>query len=424
MSAPIGQSLNETSRACPNLLMLTERGLLRRIESHNQVPTDLRIIPSSVVGHDLQEKEPAPSVLGPIAVETSRGYLFQGREDQPVTVVGESGQWIEKTFGQVRESDRMPLRIGGLQAQPQEIVLPPLAEAYWTSDYSTRVPRRMTAELAEFIGYFMGDGSLHSKGIRLCVAQADQDVLERLSYLGQELFGLQATVTQKSGYVELAFNSIRLVLWWEACGFAKTAPHAQHRGKGYAAHITQAVLYSDDTEIYTAFIRGLFEADGTVNNHYVSWTTTTLTFSREVQTLLLALGFVTTRKYDKPTKTSWAVNTRFVLRLLNVSSVERFVKEIGFLSRRKNTLSPLPPHAQAARFDHIPTTRAEIDRLAPRNDRLRKVLLMSTARSGTMTRRIGEELLQRTGDQRLKQKLGFYYDQVVAVQVLASGPQP
>jgi ribonucleoside-diphosphate reductase alpha chain len=80
--------------------------------------------------------------------------------------------------------------------------------------------------------------------------------------------------------------------------FAKLPPSAEHRGKGWVAHIPDAILHSNDREVYAAFIRGLFEADGTTNNGYVSWSTVTESFSRDVQSLLLALGFVTTRKVD------------------------------------------------------------------------------------------------------------------------------
>ena len=43
----------------------------------------------------------------------------------------------------------------------------------------------MTAALAELVGYFMGDGSLHSRGLRFCVAETDFDVVERLEMLVQ-----------------------------------------------------------------------------------------------------------------------------------------------------------------------------------------------------------------------------------------------
>ncbi len=65
-------------------------------------------------------------------------------------------------------------------ASRRHVALPPLADAYWTGEHHMQVPRRMTAELAELVGYFMGDGSLHSRGLRFCVADSDFDVVERL----------------------------------------------------------------------------------------------------------------------------------------------------------------------------------------------------------------------------------------------------
>src|SRR5207249_11864289 len=125
--------------------------------------------------------------------------------------------------------------------EPTEVHLPPLPDAYGTADQDTVVPGRMAADLAELNGYFMGDGSLHTKGIRVCVTSGDRDVVDHLTGLGESLFGLKAAVTQKRGYTEVAFNSVRLVLWWEACGFAVRVPVADHRVKGYVAHVSDAV---------------------------------------------------------------------------------------------------------------------------------------------------------------------------------------
>jgi len=136
----------------------------------------------------------------------------------------------------------------------------------------------MNADLAELVGYFMGDGSLHAKGLRFCVDSKDTDVVDRLTDLGRRLFGLDAAITAKQGYTEVAFHSVRLTLWWEACGFAKKQPTATHRGKGYEAHIPDAVLYTNDAHSYRAFVRGLFEADGNVNNGYAYWSTTSEQF--------------------------------------------------------------------------------------------------------------------------------------------------
>ena len=194
------------------------------------------------------------------------------------------------------------MMLGGMVGEPREVPLPPLPEAYWTSDHRTFVPRYLNADLAELVGYFMGDGSLHARGLRFCVHGGDDDVVDRIVELGRRLFGLEAAVAPKTGYTEVALHSVRLTLWWEACGFAKHAPNGEHRGKGYeAAHPGRGPLH-ERCRRYRAFVRGLFEADGNVNNGYASFSTVSDRFSREVQTLLLALGFVTTRKVDQPTR--------------------------------------------------------------------------------------------------------------------------
>jgi ribonucleoside-diphosphate reductase alpha chain len=258
----------------------------------------------------------------------------------------------------------------------------------------------------------MGDGSLHTKGLRLCVTSVDRDVVEHLTGLGESLFGLKAAVTAKKGYTEVAFNSVRLVLWWEACGFAKRSPAAEHRGKGYLAHVPDAVLYTNDPAVYGAFVRGLFEADGTVSSGYVSFTTTTEQFSRDVQAILLALGFVTTRKVDAPGNGSWGTSPRYLLRLLNQSVSGLFGESVGFISERKLALVAPADHPQAARHDHIPLSREMVDQLVPGNDRLRNVLLMEIRRQGAVSRRSATQLLERTGSVELKQLLSFFYDSV------------
>jgi ribonucleoside-diphosphate reductase alpha chain len=356
-----------------------------------------------------------------VSIETARGYRIQGTPTHRIKVVDARGDWVWKRLAEVEQGDRVPLMLGSLVGDPVEVELPPLGELHWAADHQTRVPRRMTPELAEFVGYFMGDGSLHAKGLRLCVSGEDADVVEHVADLGAALFGLEAQVAEKSGYTEVAFNSVPLTLWWEACSFAKLPPAAEHRGKGWVPHIPDAVLHTNDREIYAAFVRGLFEADGTTATGYVSWSTTSESFSRDVQSLLLVLGFVTTRKVDGA-GSNWGANDRFVLRLLNVAATDDYLEEIGFLSTRKEGSLTLGAHRQASRHDHIPLGRELVDQLAPENDGLRKTMLMSLARRGDVSRRTATELLSRTEDPELEHLLGFYYDGVATVETLDDQP--
>ena len=345
-----------------------------------------------------------------VAVDTHRGYRIEGTPTHRIKVVDPlTGDWTWKRFGDIQAGDLVPLQLNQLVGGPRNVTLPPLGEMYWTGDWSTMAPRAMSPALAEFVGYFMGDGSLHAKGLRLCVAAGDIDVVERLRLLGKELFNLETHLTEKAGYVELAFHSVPLTVWWEACGFAKTPPVEGHVGKGWRPHIPDAILATNCAETYRAFVRGLFEAEGTMAMGYPHWSTTSIRFSRDVQSLLLALGYPTTRKFDR---TAWGGSQLAVLRLLNLSHSTRFAEEIGFMSGRKQAALASVSTAQASRYDHIPVNRALVDRLAPKNDSLRRTMLLSLRRNGMVSRRSAMELLRRTGDDELARLVGYFYDRV------------
>ena len=324
-----------------------------------------------------------------VSVQTARGYRIQGTPTHRIKVVDADGNWVWKRMAEIAAGDRVPMMLNSLVGEPQEVALPPLGDLHWNADHRTRVPRTMSPELAEFVGYFMGDGSLHAKGIRLCVTDGDDDVLDRLVALGRELFGLDAHLLPCEGYTEVSLHSVALTIWWEACGFAKHSPFEGHSGKGWSPHIPDAILHSNDREVYGGFLRGLFEADGNANHGYAYWTTTNEEFSRDVQTLMLALGFVTTRGMDG-SRTKWGAPCHRI-RLLNAATGMRFAEQIGFMSERKNQALIEAEHPQAARYDHIPIGRELLDELAPTNDALRKTMLMSLAPAGRCVAPLGDD---------------------------------
>jgi ribonucleoside-diphosphate reductase alpha chain len=355
-----------------------------------------------------------------VTVDTARGHRVQGTTMHRIKVVDPaSGEWVWRRFSDVRPGDLVPLALGSLLGESQDVALPPLAEAYWTGEHHVQVPRHMTPALAEIVGYFMGDGSLHSRGLRFCVANTDFDVIERFQMLAKECFGIPVKVTPQKGYAEVRIDSVRLALWWEACGFAKRPPTEGHAGKGYVAHIPDAVLHSNDREVYVAFLRGLYEADGDTSAGYPTLKNTSVQMVRDSQTMLLALGFPTTLSVrDRTEHSSWGKAPIAVLRTLNASYSARWLEEVGFMSDRKNAGVHVADEAvaQTGRHDHVPLTRALVDRLAPDNDRLRKVLLMEQSR-GRVSRRIATELFARTGDAELGHLLGFFYDTVQSAEL-------
>jgi ribonucleoside-diphosphate reductase alpha chain len=415
--------LAPTGCLVPGSLVPTSRGLVRLRslgDTNGQQWQDLDVQVATDEGPRQATKFYVNGMEQVVSVETTRGYRIQGTPTHRIKVVDEHGDWVWRRMAEIRSGDRVPMMLGGLVGEPCEVALPPLGDLHWNAGPRTTVPRAMSAELAELVGYFMGDGSLHAKGLRFCVTDGDDEVSERLTQLASELFGLEAHILPREGYTEISLHSVPLTIWWEACGFAKHPPFEGHSGKGWAPHVPDAILHSNDPAVYAAFVRGLFEADGNANHGYAYWSTTNEDFSRDVQTLLLTLGFVTTRSVDASRDKLGGPCHR--LRLLNAASAARFVREIGFISDRKNYGLLTDDHPQSARYDHVPVSRILVDELAPENNSLRKTLLLNLARTGAVSRRSATALLERAPSIELERLLGYFYDEVAETELLEDQP--
>ena len=110
-------------------------------------------------------------------ISTEGGYAIQGTLAHRIKVVNLStGAWEWKRLADIAPGDILPMQMRTLVGEPRRVPLPVLDQAYYAGDRHVRVPSTVSPALAELVGYFMGDGSLHAKGIRLCVANTDLDV--------------------------------------------------------------------------------------------------------------------------------------------------------------------------------------------------------------------------------------------------------
>ncbi|MEO3800273.1 vitamin B12-dependent ribonucleotide reductase [Nonomuraea sp. B1E8] len=344
-------------------------------------------------------------------ITTAGGYRIQGTLTHRVKVVDQmTGAWAWKRMADLREGDVLPMQLSTLVGEPREVPLPVLDQAHYTGDRNVRVPGTVSEELAELVGYFMGDGSLHSKGIRLCVADADLDVVERLRIISKSLFDLEPVVTQQEGYHEVVLQSVRLARWWKASGFAKSLPRAGHTGKGWIPQVPSAILETNDTVVYAAFLRGLFEADGTVADGVPSVSTSSESFASEIRTLLLSIGLITTTR----TTTSGFGGDIFQVRLRNVDHAMAFDEVIGFLGERKARAMAFTEPERSAKRDYVYLPREVWEELAPKGHKSRDAILQSVRKSGGVARMAARLLFTETFDRRLAKALGYAFEVVEA----------
>jgi len=397
-------------------MVVTDRGLTRlnrlgNVDGEKWQDVDFRVLTDD--GGQRATKFFINGIEPTRRITTGSGYVITGTPTHRIKVVNTlTGELEWKRMAEVGADDIVALSMGSLIGQPRPVRLPEIGEEYRTGDNTTHVPREMSADLAELLGYFMGNGSFHAKGLRFCVAADDTDVADRLRELGRSLFNLEATLTPKTGYVEVAFNSVPLTLWWEACGFKKLPPSSEHGGAGYLPRIPDAVLATNDPAVYGAFVRGLFEADGTVTNGAVCWSTTHREFSLEVKSLLLALGIPTTNKLDR---TESGRSDLHVLRVKNFSYNRVFVERANFIGTRKRLAVALTDGWQATQKDYVYVPTNVIRELVPAGSDLAGAVAQSQGKhNGAVSRRTTERLHELTGRPELACALEFLYEPVAS----------
>jgi len=396
-------------------LVPTDRGLMRLGELGNRQGSqwqDLAVTVSTDEGPRRTTKFYINGEAPTRRIVTKSGYTIQGTLRHRIKVVDPTtGGWIWRRLVEIQPDDVVPLQLGTLVGEPRKVPLPVLDEAYWTGERGVHVPEHVSDDLAELVGYFMGDGSLHAKGLRFCVANTDLDVVERLRILGKELFGIEAAVSQQRGYREVVLHSVRLARWWQASGFAKRLPGATHAGKGWEPHIPSAVLETNDPNVYGAFLRGLFEADGSVSDGVPSVSTASEAFAGELRSLMLVLGILTTARVAS---SGWGAKPISQMRIRNRDFVPAFTAAIGFISARKARACAETTSVQSGNRDRIHLPRRVWNELIPIGHPRHNAMQLALRRHGGVTRKLASQIAAETGDPRLVEALGYAFERVAA----------
>ncbi len=342
-------------------------------------------------------------------IRTESGYRIQGTLTHRVKVVcPQTGEWEWKRLAELEAGDITPLQLGTLVGEPRQVPLPVLDQAYYAGDRELTVPGTLTPDLAELVGYFMGDGSLHTKGIRLCVADSDLDVADRIGVLAKELFGLVPAVVPREGYREVTLQSVRLARWWLSAGFAKQLPGTDHAGKGRAPRVPAAILESNDPATYAAFLRGLFEAGGAVLEGVPSISTAHEEFAGETRTLLLSLGLGTTTRRTVSARGGDILQVR----LRNIGHALNFAEVVGFMGSRKARLMTAMGPDRSAKKDHVFLPAPVWADLVRPGHELYGALAQSLRRNGGVPRVLARRLFEETGDERLAHALCYLFEAV------------
>lgn len=305
---------------CHDSLVLTDKGVFQIGDLAEAHEDDFSSFDVGVVQEKSRRARSTHFYNGGVrpifCVKSESGYSIKGTGNHRVRVMSKSGQVVWKYLDDIRPGDYLAInRTTDLWASDL-VDLRPFHDVVGCEESS--LPDLFDEKWGRFFGYLVGDGSWNYS--------ENPETRERLGELYGTLFGLHSTCTGKG--VENArcvrFDGVYQFLaslgWVAGC-------------ERHARTVPWAVLRSP-RHVVCAFLRGLFETGGSVESggKRITFSTASFRLVREVQTLLLNLGIVCSRRVRE------TGGYRAVLSVKGLRSRQRFAKFVGFDSKKKQDL--------------------------------------------------------------------------------------
>ncbi len=185
-------------------------------------------------------------------------------------------------------------------------------------------PLFLTPELAEFLGYLMGDGHLEKKYLQ--ITTENEEVINRIKYLSKNLFDLDLVIKKdkrtKSAY-RLNLNSATLV---KLMGIFKLSSGR----KGRKLKIPEEILLSNN-DVVRSFIRAYFDCDS-----HASSKNREITLCSESKILIKQMNLLLNRFGIASIISKRSIKNVLYWRL-TIKSVfaEKYADKIGYLIEKK-----------------------------------------------------------------------------------------
>ena len=246
-----------------------------------------------------------------IRLTTKDGFSFSSTSDHKIkTILG----W--KAAGSLNSSDNLILSRDWLEPN---------------SNLSN-----IDTSFCEMLGYWVGNGSFSQAGVQFAKGEDKYaDIYDKLCLISKECFGKELKNYDGTFSWDLIGRDIKKEFERWGCD----------RSNALDKQIPYLVLQSGRLGI-SAFLRGLFEADGWVTatdkNTMVAFSTRSEVLSRQVQILLLGLGIFSKRKgYNEVTYINGKKysGVQFRVSICDEFNISLFESEVGFMSfSKRNTL--------------------------------------------------------------------------------------
>jgi ribonucleotide reductase alpha subunit len=208
------------------------------------------------------------------------------------------------------------------------------------------LPSKLNEKFAEWMGIFTGDGSTKFRsengkidGIRFPADSKDYDFALYIQTLTKNLFGIDSYISKakNKNMYEISIHSINIGNFLVKNGLAKKDNISSVKEKSDHIYHVPELIFRSPKKVICAYLRGLFETDGSISNGSITFSSKFEHITLEVQELLTYLGIRSSiRKLIKGT--GGFNDVMFSLRIDYKASNLAFRDKIGFLSDRKKKL--------------------------------------------------------------------------------------
>ena len=246
-------------------------------------------------------------------LRTEEGYEVEGTEAHPLLVMNKDGENEWKKMEDIKIGDYLPISRNN-DAWGDKVDLN-IDMSLWMETISGNSNRcrvekaicniidKLDEDFGLILGYLVGDGCIIKDNLIL-FSNEDEDVVKNFtSFMEGYLGKIVREYFKQSGLEQVdVFNKV----------------------------VPKSIMEAPKS-IVASFMRGLFDTGGGLSDSYIEYCTFSEKMSKQVQTILLNFGIVSTR-----TKSLNKVGNTYSYRICVYSSnMNKFLKEIGFGCKRK-----------------------------------------------------------------------------------------
>ncbi len=310
-------------------LVLTDKGIYR-IEDLGEAPEE-DFTPSTIgIVQEGGRRAQASAfynggVKATYTIKTASGYTETGTANHRIKVMTSEGRVDWRYLDDIHPGDFVALNRNTDLWVSDLLDLRP----YYNEDgrKDVQLPEVLDERCANLLGYLVGDGTWGDDHA-VSVTVEHPETWTYLTKLFNEVFGEPRVQmdkrTENTGRLE--FCSVRARRFFDAIGWKLGCSRDDKM-------VPWAILRSPKP-VVCAFLRGLFETDGSAehNGEHITFSSASFRLAHEVQVLLLNLGIVSSihTKWNQKLRKSYAN-----LSIIGVQSRQRFAEYVGFDSEKK-----------------------------------------------------------------------------------------